>query len=310
MLNLRTIFTLLFLFIVLSKNSVLGSQVTDSSSVDSDSLNKSKVVLAASTIGTLYAGSMIGLYSLWYKDFPQSQFHFINDNQEWQQMDKFGHFTTSYYIGKICYGSLRWAGVKNKKAIWYGGLTGLVYLSTVEAMDGFSKQWGASLGDMAANTIGTALFIGQQLAWNEQKIILKYSFHGSTYSNYNPDQLGNTLPERMLKDYNGQTYWLSANISSLGLQHSKCPKWLNIAVGYGADGMVGADFNPKFINGIAIPERERLRQFYISPDIDLSRIPTKSKTLKLILNTIGFIKIPMPTLEFNKNGVKFRPLYF
>lgn len=259
----------------------------------------------AVTGASLYTVSIIGLYTLWYRDYPQSSFHFFNDNSEWLQMDKCGHVTASYYIGLVGYGALRWSGVPEKKAVWYGGLTGLAYLTTIEVMDGLSAQWGASPVDLAANTLGTALFISQQLAWHEQKFVMKYSFHSSPYAKYNPDQLGNTLPQRMLKDYNGQTYWISANISSLRLQQTRFPKWLNMAAGYGADGMTGG-----YSNQADAPHTERIRQFYISPDIDLSRIPVKSKTLKLILNTIGFIKIPMPALEFNKNGVKFHPLYF
>jgi hypothetical protein len=225
-------------------------------------------------------------------------------------MDKCGHVTTSYYVGLIGYSTLRWAGVTEKKSIWYGGMTGLFYLSSVELLDGFSAEWGASAGDVAANTLGTVLFISQQLAWHEQRFVMKYSFHGSPYAQYNPDQLGSTFPQRMLKDYNGQTYWISANLSSLGLQQTRFPKWLNMAVGYGAEGMTGTSSNPDEINGNPVPYSERYRQYYISPDIDLSRIPVKSKTLKLILNTIGFIKIPMPAIEFNKNGVRFHPLYF
>jgi hypothetical protein len=292
------------------KGNAVFAQVNDTSSFNSDTLNRKRLTLVTATGATLYSGSMIGLYSLWYKDYPQSGFHFFNDNNEWLQMDKCGHITTSYYIGLIGYSALRWAGVAEKKATWYGGITGLVYLTTVEIMDGFSEQWGFSPGDMAANTLGTALFISQQLAWHEQKFVLKYSFHGSPHAQYNPGQLGSTIPQRMLKDYNGQTYWISANISSLGLQHTNFPKWLNIAAGYGAEGMTGAFSNPSEVNGVPVPHSERYRQYYISPDIDLSRIPVKSKTLKLILNTIGFIKIPMPALEFTKNGVKFHPLYF
>lgn len=310
MLSFRTIFIIILLLIISGKGNIIYAQEADSSGYKSDTLNRKRLTLVTATGATLYAGSMIGLYSLWYKDYPQSSFHFFNDNNEWLQMDKAGHVTTSYYIGVIGYSTLRWSGVPEKKATWYGGLTGLVYLTTVEVMDGFSEQWGFSPGDMAANTLGTALFISQQLAWHEQKFVLKYSFHGSPYAQYNPDQLGSTLPQRMLKDYNGQTYWISANISSLGLQHTRFPKWLNVAAGYGAEGMTGATSNPSEINGVPVPYSERYRQFYIAPDIDLSRIPVKSKTLKLILNTIGFIKIPLPTLEFYKNGVKFHPLYF
>ncbi len=292
------------------KGNNIKGQVADSADISSDTLNRSRFILVTATGTALYAVSIPALYVLWYKDYPQSGFHFFNDNDEWLQMDKFGHTTASYYIGLIGYSSLRWTGVPEKKSIWYGGMAGLVYLTTVEIMDGFSEQWGASPGDMVANTLGTALFISQQLAWHEQKFVMKWSYHSSPYAQYNPDLLGNTPLQSMMKDYNGQTYWLSANISSLGLQQTRLPKWLNIAAGYGAEGMAGASNNPSEINGIPVPFSERYRQFYISPDIDLSRIPVKSKTLKLILKTIGFIKIPMPAVEFNKNGMKFHALYF
>jgi len=308
-LKLRTI-TFIALLLVISGNWKVIFAQTNNSINYSDTLSLKKLTLVGVTGASLYAGSISGLYSLWYKNYPQTEFHFFNDNNEWLQMDKCGHITTSYYIGLVGYSALRWSGVPEKKAIWYGGLTGLIYLTSIEIMDGFSEQWGFSPGDMTANTLGTALFISQQLVWHEQKFKVKWSFHSSAYAKYNPDLLGNTFTERMLKDYNGQTYWLSANISSFGLQNSRFPKWLNIAAGYGAEGMTGAFANPSEINGLPVPYYKRYRQFYISPDIDLSRIPVKSKTLKLILNTIGFIKIPMPALEFNKGGVKFHPLYF
>lgn len=310
MLNSRAIL-IIFLVLYLSgiKNAA-DAQQTDTTSFAADTLNRKKLTLVAVTGASLYAGSIIGLYSLWYKDYPQSSFHFFNDSQEWLQMDKFAHVTASYYIGLVGYNALRWSGVPEKKAIWYGGMSGFVYLASIEVMDGFSEEWGASPMDLVANTLGTTLFISQQLAWHEQKFVMKYSFHTTTYAQYNPGQLGSTFLQQMVKDYNGQTYWLSANISSLGLQQTRFPKWLNIAAGYGAEGMTGGFSNPSEVNGVPVPYSDRYRQFYIAPDIDLSRIPVKSKTLKLILNTIGFIKIPLPTLEFNKNGVKFHPLYF
>ena len=310
MLNIRTIYIFTLLLFISGKGNIVSAQDADSSGFNTDTLNRKRLTLVTVTGAALYTGSITGLYSLWYKDYPQSSFHFFNDSQEWLQMDKCAHVTASYYIGLIGYNALRWSGVPETKAIWYGGMTGFVYLASIEIMDGFSAEWGASPMDLVANTLGTTLFISQQLAWHEQKFVMKYSFHTTTYAQYNPGQLGSTLLQNIVKDYNGQTYWISANISSLGLQHTRFPKWLNIAVGYGAEGMTGGFSNPSEINGVPVPYSERYRQFYIAADIDLSRIPVKSKTLKLILNTIGFIKIPMPTVEFNKNGVRFHPLYF
>lgn len=310
MLNSRAIPILFLLLNFTGIINVAFAQQNDTSNFATDTLNRKRLTLFTVSGASVYAGSIVGLYSLWYRDYPQSSFHFFNDSREWLQMDKSAHVTTSYYIGLIGYNALRWSGVPEKKAIWYGGMTGFVYLASIETMDGFSKEWGASPTDLIANTLGTTLFISQQLAWHEQKFVLKYSFHTSNYAKYNTGKLGSTYLQQMVKDYNGQTYWLSANISSLGLQHTRFPKWLNIAAGYGAEGMTGGFGNPLEVNGVPVPYFQRYRQFYFAPDIDLSRIPVKSKTLKLILNTIGFIKIPMPALEFNKNGVKFYPLYF
>ncbi|MBK7174199.1 MAG: DUF2279 domain-containing protein [Bacteroidales bacterium] len=265
------------------------------------------VIISESILGI---GCLGGLYGLWYADYPQSSFHFINDNDEWLGMDKAGHMMTSYYMGKVGYENLKWAGAKEKNAIWYGGLTGLAYLTTVEVFDGFSKEWGASPGDMLANSLGSALFISQQMFWSEQKIILKWSFQLTDYAQYNKAQLGSGTAQRMLKDYNGQTYWLSGNIKSLANMHSKFPAWLNVAIGYGADGMIAPKTNPDQIQGIPIPDFKRKHQFYLAPDIDLTRIPVRSKTLKLVLNAIGFIKFPMPALEITNTGIKFHPLYF
>ncbi|MCB0402242.1 MAG: DUF2279 domain-containing protein [Flavobacteriales bacterium] len=248
---------------------------------------------------------MSGLYYLWYKDEPSSGFHTLNDNTSWQQMDKVGHGVTSYYTGMAGYEALRWSGVSKTKSLLFGGTIGLFFLTSVEVLDGFSASWGYSWGDVAANTTGTALFIGQQLAWDEQRFLLKFSYHNSRYAEMRPSLLGENLPQKMLKDYNGQTYWLSANIASFLGDQTRFPKWLNVAFGYGADGMVGS------IENTMHPEIERYRQYYVSLDVDLTRIKTKSKFFNTVLGAFGFIKFPMPTLEINQGRAnKFYVIYF
>jgi len=318
--TLRYIF--LFLILSLLTPDLLKGQVATLPSNDTlktknvvatqqtDSINHKRLtpVIISGTI--LYTGSMATLYNFWYKNYPQTHFHFFNDNNEYLQMDKTGHFTTSYYISKLSYNTLRWTGLSEKKSILYGGVMGIGYLTVIEILDGFSSQWGFSTGDMTANTLGAGLFVGQQLAWKEQRIQLKWSFHQTKYPQYRPDLLGRNLGQEWVKDYNGQTYWLSANIKSFLKKESKFPAWINLAVGYGAEGMTGASYNSSFYNGQAIPSFKRYRQFYLSGDIDLSRIKTRSKTLHGILNALSFIKIPFPTLEFSQGKIITRPLYF
>ncbi len=272
----------------------------------SDTLNSKRRNAVVITESAVVGLTLIGLDQLWYKDFPRSKFKTINDNNEWLQVDKFGHVFSSYHLGRIGAEVLNWSGVSEKDQLIYGSTLGFTFLAAVEVFDGFSEEWGFSWGDILANAAGTSLYVGQELLWKEQRITLKYSFHQTKYASQNPDTLGNGFLEEVLKDYNGQTYWLSANIHSF-FKDSKLPKWLNVAVGYGADGMLtGVDNSSSFFTN-----QDRFRQFYLSLDIDLTKIKTNSRLLKTIFSVVNVIKIPTPTIEFNsKNKVVVHLLYY
>lgn len=279
-------------------------------SIYSDTLNKNRLKTLLITGTALYSTSMIGLYNLWYKQYPQTSFHFINDIDHWRLMDKMGHFFSTYNIGRFSYASYRWTGLSEKKAIWYSALSSISYLTFLEIMDGFSAGWGFSFGDVIANTAGTALFISQQLIWNEQRIVIKYSFHQTIFPNYRPELLGKNFTHQLFDDYNGITIWTSINIKSFLQTNSHFPKWLNIALGYGAEGLLYGN-NLLNYTGPPLPVFDRTSQFYLAPDIDLTKIHTHSKFVHIILNILSFIKIPLPTFEINTQGkFKFHLFYF
>lgn len=272
----------------------------------SDSLNKARrnaVVISGVGLSTT---SLIALNELWYDDFERSSFHTIDDIDEWYQMDKYGHVFSSYQLGRLGAESLAWGGVQKKDQLIYGAGMGLAFLTTVELFDGFSEEWGFSWSDFGANILGTGLYVGQELLWKEQRMTVKFSFHRTKYARMRPDKLGENFGQELFKDYNGQTYWLSMNLDSF-FKDANLPKWLNFAVGIGADGMLSgvneanADFG----------EQDRYRQFYLSFDIDLTRIRTKSHLLKTVFSIVNVLKIPLPTFELNvkKKGV-FHLFYY
>ncbi len=299
--------SILIILTLLISHCGLSQSKSDLFLTPSDTLNKQRrnaVIISEAVLGST---ALIGLNQLWYSDYEQSKFHTINDNGEWLQMDKLGHVATSYHIGRLGADVLNWSGVNKKDQLIYGATLGLSFLTVVEIFDGYSEEWGFSWGDFASNAAGTGLYIGQELLWEEQRITLKYSFHQTKYAELRTERLGENFLEQSLKDYNGQTYWLSANMHSF-FNKSKLPKWLNLAFGYGADGMLTGD---ESIGGSQFIEQERIRQFYLSLDVDLGRIKTNSKVLKTIFNIVNFIKIPAPTFEINSNGkLKFHYLYF
>ena len=276
----------------------------------SDTLNEKRLLFATTTTTLGYGATLIGLNELWYKDYPRSGLHFFNDNASWMQMDKAGHALTSYQLGRHGYEVMKWAGTSEKSAIWIGGNFGLFFLTSIEVMDGFSEEWGFSTGDALSNVTGTALFIGQELAWGEQRMTLKFSYSPSSYAALRPETLGNGGMESILKDYNGQTYWLSVNPSRFSRKQDSFLPWLNFALGYGANGMLGGDYNPCYnVAGDLLPPTERYRQYFLSLDIDLSRIKTENDFLKTVFSVVGFIKIPAPTLEFSQDKLSWHWLY-
>lgn len=280
-------------------------------------VNKKRRNLVLSLGGASYGIGFYTLYRSWYEDYPTSAFHFHNDWGEWRSMDKIGHVYSTFAHSSLSYQAWRWTGMKEKKAIWTGVATSLLFQTTIEVMDGFSTNWGFSWSDIGGNFVGAGLFATQQLIWQEQRILMKVSSSPVTYpddpfTNARVNHLyGSGYLQRWLKDYNGQTLWLSANVKSF-LPKLSIPKWLNVSMGYGAENMYGG-----YVNTWQSEDHElnidlpRYSQFYISLDADLSKIKTESAFLRTLLDILNVIKVPFSALEINTLGeIKFHLVHF
>ncbi|WP_020571491.1 DUF2279 domain-containing protein [Neolewinella persica] len=283
------------------------------------SFNKSRFYISVGTGATLYGAASVGLYQTWYAGFDQVGLHSFNDWPEWNQMDKAGHAFTAYMFSRYAFAGFRWSGLKRPAARYAAlGVANLLQ-GTIETLDGFSAEWGFSWSDMGANLTGSLLFTAQDIAWQEQRILLKVSndlrsipdipvFNGNgAESNLGyivRDRFGSNIFERYLKDYNAQTIWMSVNPKAF-LPKSNLPVWLNVAVGYGSENVYGAYGNSWREGGesFRFPE-ERYRQWFLSPDIYFSRIPTKKRWVRLTLGILDFIKFPAPALEYSEGGFK------
>ncbi|MEY3398368.1 MAG: hypothetical protein RL220_962 [Bacteroidota bacterium] len=252
--------------------------------------------LVSGGIGITSATSLVLLNELWYSDYEKSPLHSFNDADEWFQIDKAGHLTTNYYLTSLLHPVLKWSGYSDRSALYTGAAISLGYQTTIEIMDGLSAQWGFSWTDQLANTLGAFAYSGQHLLWNEQRIRFKFSYSPTDFANIRPELLGRNYTQRILKDYNGQIYWISVNPSSFMKDDTWFPSWLNVAAGYGGEGMISALDNS--FNGITY---DRYRQYYLSFDIDLTRIKWKNKWLKSMSTVFSLIKVPLPTVEFAVN---------
>lgn len=321
----RLRFNILTCLLLLTGSGMLAqSPVSDSSSAAPVADTgagpvKSRVWLVTGINVVGYGSTLALLNNAWYKNEPRTSFHTFDDSREWLQMDKWGHTWTTFNAARASTALWEWTGLSHRKSVWLGSAASLLYMTGIEYLDAHSAKWGWSWSDMGANVLGSAAFMSQELLWGEQRIQYKFSFHRKKYpagllEERADDLYGNAWYERMLKDYNAQTYWLSANVKSF-FPDSNWPAWLNIAVGYGADGMFGG-YSNKWTDkttGIDYDRSDipRKRQFYLAPDIDLTKIPTKSRFLKTAFSIFNSFKFPAPSLMIdNKGKVKAYAVYF
>lgn len=252
--------------------------------------------------GVGYSATLVGLNQLWYADSENQPFTFFNDCKEWKQIDKAGHFYAAFHFSSATSSVLQWSNVKKRNADLWGSLTGFLVLLPIEIMDGFSADYGASAGDLLANASGAAFYLGQSALWNEVRLHPKFSFHRTGYPALRPEEtLGDGPISEMIKDYNGQTYWLSVDLDKF----FHFPKWLNLTFGYGAQGMVYANDRDNTAAGY-----DAYRQYYVGIDFDLSHIKTKSKLLNSALFLVNMIKLPAPAVEFSRKGTRFNFFQF
>ena len=277
--------------------------VTFSQPIDSShQVNRKRLngLIIGATAG--YGITLVGLHELWYNDTGRQSFQFFNDNAEWKQVDKLGHFYSAFYLSYGTSNALRWCNVGQRKSSLWGALVGFGVLLPIEIMDGYSDAYGASAGDLVANAAGAAFFLGQSSLWDEVRIYPKFSFHRTDYAALRPSVLGNGITGEILKDYNGQTHWLSVDMDKF----IRFPKWINIAFGFGAEGMIYA----RDAQNLEAGYPRAHRQYYLSIDFDLRAIKSRSKVVNSLIFFASMIKLPAPAIEFSSQGTKFHGFYF
>lgn len=274
----------------------------------SSSPHKGRIIGVSTSIGSVWTGSMIGLAYIWYPDGASQNFQFYDDSRNWLQMDKVGHLYTAYQLNKLTSGLYRWSGVSQSKATWIGFGISMGYQTTLEVLDGFSGTWGWSWADFGSNALGSAMYTTQELVWKEQRILPKFSYSPTPFAAVRPEVLGSSFAESLLKDYNGQTYWLSFSPGTF-FPKSGIPKWACLSFGYSAhEKLVGSE--PTYYDAFSNTTYREQREFLFSLDIDFSKIPIKRQWLRTIVRQLNYLKIPFPALIFRDGNLIASPLYF
>lgn len=302
---MKKLFLFLFLISVLNGHS--------QSFFENDStMNKKRTAWISSGIAVGWTGSILALKNVWYKEKWTDEFHTFDDSHQWLGMDKAGHVYTGDLLAKNISSFYRWSGVDRKKSLLIGSSVAFGYMASLELLDGYSDKWGFSWSDLGANTLGIAWYAWQELLWEEQRFKLKFSAHLSPYAQYRPNVLGSTVTERLLKDYNGQTYWVSITPSEFLSSSSSFPKWLSFSFGYSVDKKIHGDYN--IFNLIDknsnIKSFEAKSQYLFSLDIDFEQFNPQRRWVKTLFKVINHVKVPFPAVILSGGKLEMSPLYF
>lgn len=243
-------------------------------------------------IGLSYAGIYALPFISWYDWRTARGWRLFNDGGEWQQMDKLGHVWTTYHLSWTYYDWARYNGYPEKRARWLAALLALGFQASIEVVDGFFPKWGASLWDAAANAAGTGLFLLSQYS-HPWRVEMRFSFFPSPYAAQRPDALGRGAAQ-VLKDYNGQTYWLV-------FLHERLP--VGLAVGHGARGMLGGyGREPQSV----IQARE-WRRWIVSLDPHWEHLLRRPRWA---IRIFVAIKTPFPGIVYERSALRVAWVYF
>ena len=268
-------------------------------------LNTEIKPVTAAIVGGVYIGAIVFLHihqqHAWWSG-NRSNFHFEEDWVSAMQVDKAGHAYGGYITSYVMSEGLMASGLSWSDATLWGSIFGLAYQTYVETEDGFAKQWGFSPSDWYFDALGPLFFLAQHHVPALQNITPKWQYIPSEWTG---EPVINR-PRTFIDDYNSSTFWWSLNVDNIlppDLKKYWIP-WLNIAVGYGADAVdVKADPNGP-------PDQLSERRFVIGLDYNLVKLlPGGGWFWNWLRQSLNFLKLPSPAIEFTNSGTKFKLLY-
>lgn len=275
----------------------------------SEKIDLLKVCLFLGVAFTVYFTILIALITIWYSKNNNIDFHWFDDSEEWRLCDKFGHAYIAFTECRLAVNLFNWCGIKGYKNHILSFLIAFCMQSSYEVFDGFADDYGASIYDLIANATGAGLVIIQYYLFKRIIVSNKFNFSLTDYAVLRPNMLGDSFWSRYFKDYNGQTYWFSFNLKEL-TKLKFIPSWFMLSIGYGGDGLLGGHDNVWTDDHGETHDMSRITRasrWYISFDIDFSRLKTNIKLIDNLFYISAYLKIPLPGLELNTHkGLRWR----
>ena len=287
---------LLVIFFVLSQN-IFGQS-------DSLKVNKKRVFIVGSSLAGALGGSYLYVQNSWWSE-KQEPFHFDDgaDLTYALNVDKVGHFMGGLEAADVFSSSMKWAGMQEEQALWYGAAFGSGLQLAIEMKDAYAPYWGFSKWDLALGSAGSLFPVAQYYNDDLKAINFKFSYYKQSDIYWELDRQRGKKPNKYAwqDDYPNQTYWLSVDVNHF--TETCCwPDWLNLAIGFGLDDTQYLNENNTKMGGN--------NEWYIALDYDIPKMLKKwnSPTGKKVKHWLNYIHLPAPTIRISPK-LEFYPLF-
>ena len=286
----------LVIFFVLSQN-IFGQS-------DSLKVNKKRVFIVGSSLAGALGGSYLYVQNSWWSE-KQEPFHFDDgaDLTYALNVDKVGHFMGGLEAADVFSSSMKWAGMQEEQALWYGAAFGSGLQLAIEMKDAYAPYWGFSKWDLALGSAGSLFPVAQYYNDDLKAINFKFSYYKHSDIYWELDRQRGKEPNKYAwqDDYPNQTYWLSVDVNHF--TETCCwPDWLNLAIGFGLDDTQYLNENNTKMGGN--------NEWYIALDYDIPKMLKKwnSPTGKKVKHWLNYIHLPAPTIRISPK-LEFYPLF-
>lgn len=206
---------------------------------------------------------------------------FINENSLYaSNFDKALHMYGGVVSADLFSSGLRLQGYDKEQAVLLGAASSSLFYLFIEVEDAHISYLGFDAIDLSASVLGSAYPVLQHYVPLFNSLTPKFSYRSSGINTTMPNQYS----PQFLSDHEGQTYWIGVTVADMlpASYKESYPRWLGAAVGFS---MRNLGHNAR-------------QEYYVTLDVDLRAIDTKSDLMNAILRTLNYIHFPMPGIKF------------
>ena len=239
----------------------------------------------------------------WYQGEKLGHFRWINDwgGETYLNMDKGGHFMGGLALAQTFAEAYAWCGLGGRSAALLGTLSSWAALLEIEMRDAQFDQWGFSIPDFFANSLGAGVPLLHTYFPATRDLRFKFSYYPSALYLDRDERRAADRPhvEHLIDDYQGMTFWMTLALNQLlrGRAEEIWPDFLGLGLGYGVTGLHGSNVKSKGPDKYYGNLPAARPEIFIALDYDARFLPGRGRIWNHIKTRLNLIHFPAPALR-------------